>query len=490
MGGSGISREKFNARETILSSDFNRLASLTSRDIQNLLGDASTDNSGTPITGLSGPCSLTGIAATFNMTLAAAQALCWNPGDSSLTADDSAYEIARWPSTVVTFAAPNSNPRIDLVVATPAAVDTDSQSRNVLVDPVARTISPQNVYKTTNPQATIAVVTGTPGVTPAPPSIPAGAFPLFEVYVPNGATDATAFPQTPRIFRRAPFPWSNLSGIVSGFVPKWDLTADPSSTSSTISFGALDDCRVVIDGELIETFGVVLEIYQDAGSNNPFASAASAAWNKPYYLYAVGGRHAPQRGAVLGAPVVIVESLVAPFVSTGHPTSAITTPRGTTTQLGAVYIGLGSVVANSTRRAACFMDADMTYHANQVLADNVLQHAPTASNVYQAFDTHAPPVVPVISTEAAAAVLTSSGSDGFVTVTGDRGDGGGFAPAFASIGEIRTLNVGAFGTGIARGRVQFNAGGPKFWVNSLTGASIGTVTMAILGFDHQVKRLR
>ena len=280
MAGVTKSIEVWNAREQVLTSDLMRAQFLSSRDDQDILADASTDVSGVPISGLSGPCSLTA-ASGFAMALSAAQAFVYNPGDPGLTADDSPYEIARWALQNLTFGSPSGNPRIDLVVATPAmAFNADNQSRFVLVDPVARTIAAQNVFKTSNPQATIAIIAGTPAGTPVPPAVPSGAVALFEVVVPTGAGSSAAFGVVPRLFRRAPFPWTNFSGIVSGFVPKWDLTADPTTTSSTISFGALDDCRVVIDGEYIETLGALLEVYQD-GAANPFASAASTVWNKP-----------------------------------------------------------------------------------------------------------------------------------------------------------------------------------------------------------------
>jgi hypothetical protein len=486
MGGSGLSREKFNARETILSSDFNRLEALASRELQNVLADASTDVAGLPITGLSGPCSLAGIAAQFNMALSAQQAFCYDPSDSSLTADDSAYEVARWAAQNLLFAnPPGSNARIDLVVVTPAAVDTDSQSRNILVDPVARTISPQNVFKTTNPLCVPQVVTGTAGATPVPPAVPAGAFALFEVTVPSGATDSTGFGVTPRMFRRAPFPWATLSGIVSGFKPQWDLTADPTTTASTISFGALDDCRIVIDGELIETLGAILEVFQD-GAANPFGSAASAVWNRPYYLYAVGGRHAPQKGVVFGSPVIIVESTTPPFLTTGRPTAAITTARGSAPSSACVYIGLGSVVANTTRRAACFMDDSYTYHvgSNFLVALNNLQHVYGGAATAK-LEVNSPPVVPAISSRAVCSFLAGTGT-GTSDVYPDQGDGTAPSPGFSATGFPPLLTATA-GQIPSRGVLPMNAALPTFWAAA---AGAGTLVLAFAGFDHGVKRLR
>jgi hypothetical protein len=491
MSGIGVSREKINARETVLSSDFNRMQSLASRDLQNLLADASADVGGTPITGLSGPCSLVGIAATFNMTLAAAQALAWNPGDSSLTVDDSSYEIARWAQTVPTFGGPSGNPRIDLVVVTPAAVDTDLQSRNILIDPTARTISPQNVFKTTNPQGTIAVIAGTPASSPVPPAVPAGAFALFEVFVPTGASDSTAFSVIPRMFRRAPFPWSTISGIVSGFHPIWDMTIVPGAVDSTLSFAALDDCRVIIDGELIETLGAMLEIFQD-GAANPFGSAASATWHKPYYLYAVGGRHAPQRGTVFSAPVIIVESTTPPFLTTGRPTAAITTPRGSAPSSACVYIGMGAVCGGTTKRLPCIQDETfLNLTGTSILGINVLTHVATTAN-YEAYDVHAPPVVPLVSDAVKVFLYPGSTPTPNVSVVPDRGDGTAPAPGYggsALVSPVSTLTAAGPILISTYGVVPMpTPSAPKFWVASAAGA--GTTSMVITGYNHKVGRLR
>lgn len=492
MSGIGTSREKINARETVLSSDFNRMQSLASRDLQNLLADASADVGGTPITGLSGPCSLVGVIATFTMTLQAAQALCWNPGDSSLTVDDSDYELARWAQTVLTFGGPSGNPRIDLVVVTPAAVDTDQQSRNVLIDPVARTITPQSVFKTTNPVATLAVVAGTPGTSPVPPAVPAGAFALFEVYVPTGASDATGFSVVPRMFRRAPFPWSNFSGIVSGFVPQWDLSVNPATTSSTISFDALSDCKVVIDGEVIETLGVSLEVFQDAGSANPFASAAPTHWHKPYFLYACGGRHAPQKGPVLSAPVIIVESTTPPFPSTGRPTAAITTARGVAPVNACVYIGLGFANANTSFRLPCVMDEEFTnVLATSVVGNvNALTHV-AGSAAFEAFDGNAPPVVPSVSTLVRAGLVSGVTLSNGVFAAPDNGAGTAPVIGYSGSGYVGQLPAAQTVTGpvqiASAGVLSVNPAAPKFWVSSNAGA--GTNALVITGFEHKVRRL-
>lgn len=493
MGGSGLSREKFNTRETVLSSDFNRLQALASRDNQNFLADADTDDSGVPITALSGPCSLAGIAGQFNMALSADQALCWNPSDSSLTADDSAYEIARWAAQNLLFANPNgSNPRIDLVVMTPAMVDADSQSRNVLVDPVARTITPQNVFKTTNPLCVPAVVTGTAATNPVPPAVPGGAFALFEVWVPAAAPDSTTFTALPRIWRRAPFPLGTMNGIVDGMRLSWDLSVDPQAASTTMFVGGGPDGitiarhRMLIDGELLDA-PLVGTPLQDAGANNPFASAAPAHWNLPYYVYACGGRHCPQ-AALVGAvpsPIALVESLVPPNAD-GHPSAAITTPRGVTTTLGAVYIGLGFVVANTTRRLGCVMDETWTQlgFASIIGPLQGVQHVSVGSGTWEAYDVNTPMFLPVVARKALVLLQVGAAS---AAVAPDSGSGTAVSPAFGFVASSGQL--GSPASSFARGVISLPGGfaNPKIWV-STSGVGI-TSDLIFYGFEHRVPRI-
>lgn len=493
MGGTKFSQEQLNAREVLVSSDITRLQNLASRDQQDLLGDGSSDGT-VPVSAFSGPCSLLGIASTYQMTLAAAQAFFYNPTDSSLTVDDSPFEVVRWPSQALTFGNPAGSPRIDLVVATPAMVSADSQSRNILVDPVARTVTPQNVFKTNNPQATIAVVAGTPGGSPVPPAVPAGAVALFEVWVPTGAADATTFGVIPRLSRRAPFPWSTVSRIVSGLYLQWDRTVNPATTPSTVSigfFGARH--RILIDGELIDTMAVPT-VTQDAGANNPFASAAPSTNDATYYYYAVGGRHCPQgsydsthgTGNAGGCPIAIVESLIAPNPSTGQPLTAITGPRGATTIAGAVYIGLGFVVANTTFRRACIMTDEFTIAMAQ-LESQVHVLAGTGYEGPIALVTR-----PNISSKALVQLSITTFSGGAArgaTVVPDNGAGAAVLGFTGSLGVAITPAMppsSPIASAIVVLPMQTESN-TNFWVS--TGNASDTVGLHVIGWAHEVNRI-
>jgi hypothetical protein len=429
------------------------------------------------------------------MTLAAAQAFFYNPTDGSLTVDDSPYEVVRWPSQPLTFANPSGQPRIDLVVATPAMVDADSQPRNVLVDPVARTVTPQNVFKTTNPQATLAVVTGTPGATPLPPATPAGAVALFEVYVPVSAADSTAFGVVPRIFRRAPYPWSTMNGVISGRKLTWDLTADPTTTSSTLSapstLGA-SPFEVLIDGEVITSGGptstVAGIVSQDAGAANPFASAAPATFDKPFYVYAVGGRHCPQGNFTGGAfcPLAFVESTVPPD-RRGKPTSSITTPRGSTTTSdgrGAVLVGIGFVVANTTFRRGCIMTDDMVLFGSDPATNKL-----TVTRTGAAADSLGAPPAPAISSKVSGLLSYHSATPGSSIVIMPDNGAGAVSAAF-SVGT-GLASVGPTSTGTAASvdeNVVLPASpGQALWV--MGGVSGDITILYINGYAHEVRRV-
>lgn len=487
MGGAPFSREKINAREIALSSDENRSYQLWSRELQNVLAMGSADPVGLPFS-----CALSALALAFTsgfqMQLADGDALFYFPTDPSLTVDDSPFEVLRWRTVApLAFATPDgTNPRIDLVVAQPASVDADLQSRNILVDPVARTIAAQNVFKTSNPTSIISVVTGTPAGTPAPPAVPSGKVALFEVLVPAAAPSAATFTPAPRLFRRAPFPWSASSGILCGCRLTWDLTVDPSTTSSGVVMSG-PTSKVLIDGELLDASALTgVAVTQDS-ANNPFSVAAGTA-DKPYYIYVVGGRHAPQGTPIFGgfAPVAVVESTVVPN-NLGQPSSPITTPRGTTTQAGAVYIGVGFVLANTTRRHACVMGPEVTY----VLGSAEALSLTKAGSGTEALGT--PASKPAVSTRALVTMgMSAASGTATARLSTDRGNGGGVAPsvgAFDAKNATCTLKNMPSGTNFTTGQIFFAPGNATIWQEGSGLAAADVITADIQAYDHGVVKL-
>lgn len=358
-----------NTREEILSSDINRAQRLQSRELQNFIKERGYKADGSVINGISGVVpTITPIPATFTVDMEAGQGFVEDA--TGLTADDSDFQVLRWLEQLgLTFSAPGGNDRIDLIVATPGTQATDTVSRNILLDPVARTVAAANVEKTVNPQATVAVIEGVPAATPVPPAVPAGTYVLFEVYVPTTAIAAGDFTFAPQLFPLTTQPLTRQHGVLKGCNIRWsDIDA---AVSSIPQLSGNTENIAIIDGEMVifasNSAGATEQQPQTFGDgnapNNPFAVVnPSATAMRPFYIYLVGGRHAPQitGQSAFGVKTnaAIVCSLVPPF-NNGKPSANITTPRGTVTTDGAVYVGMGFTKRASTDSAACIMDTEM-----------------------------------------------------------------------------------------------------------------------------------
>lgn len=334
-----------NAFEEWLSSDANRLQALWSKAIQDTFGQYGETASSALISGLTRAPTLSPVAASFSYTLGFGTGFVQVP---FVDADNSTFSRVEWiGGQTVVIGTPSGNDRIDIIVATPALVGGDPQSRNILVNPATRQQSVSTVDKTLFNQATISVIVGTPGVTPVPPAVPSGVLPLFEIRVPAGATQASDFFPTARSWRLALNPFSVMNGIVQGCNPMTDVTFGFGSPGNNDPYFIAGDHIIVIDGEII-TFTITgaltaLKDIEDT-SNPPFTGVTVGTADKPYYQYLVGGRNAPvaepDTTGLTYQPVELVESLTPPNLLTGHPSAPISYSRGTTTK-GAIYCGLG-----------------------------------------------------------------------------------------------------------------------------------------------------
>jgi hypothetical protein len=389
------SRMNQTAREQVLATDLNRIGDLAGRELMDskLLRSTRADfykpstNSfddfaavskaaqATPIAGLTCPPSLDGIAAVFNMALGAGQ------GElpfTSTSPDQSDYQILRWPAQTLTWPGAGTpdatNPLICLIVATPADGLTDLQSRNILLDPILRTVSPQNVYKTTNPLATISVIAGAAAAAPVPPAVPAGSLALFEVYVPAAVADSTSFLPVRRAWRQIEFPGTSQHGIVKNCVPELSGSLRnlilPTSATAIVH-------RLVIDGELIsfQGYGVVAAV-SDA-NNAPVAAPATN--DAVAYLYLCGGRNAPCLNYSYALPnwkpipVAFIVSLTPPDML-GYPTAdlATATPARTFPRAACCYVGVCFSVASGTANVPAFYDGDWI-HSLQTITNGTLR---------------------------------------------------------------------------------------------------------------------
>jgi hypothetical protein len=523
-----LSQEIFNAREQAVTGDLMRLQALASRDLQNILqGDSLSDQAlplgqGVPISGMAHPPIWGTHVGTFNTSISLGSAFFeYDPG--GLTADQSSYQVVRWTGATVTHAAPHASMhRIDTIYATPAMVPTDSTSRNVIVDPVARTVGSQTVFKTNNPNATISLVTGTPAVPPLPPAVPAGSLPVMHVLVPAAATDSLAFSATLATGRRAAYPFSGLNTILQGLRLVWDQTVTYPTSTSDITAGDYAPTspgnlnKICIDGEVLEWRGTLTTsgagggIIQDT-VNNPFGSAPTN--NTAYYIWAVGGHsfpypsYNPLNGTF--SPVTLVESLVPPLASGGRPFVALNTPMGATSS--AVLVGVGFVIGGTTNRMACVMSGDMVYAA----AGGVL-----ATMLLGASGGGGPHLLPAIPSATIPVGASRMEVTAFANVTGAGGNGGNvddhtyaivggtasvpasiatFFSSFATLSKstgmfvIPALRAGG-GSGIgtcgAQGVLYFPRDGtaPRFWSKGYYTTS-DSLAINVHGFNHGVGRM-
>lgn len=366
MGASPFREVIQNTREEALSGDLVRQQKLSSKALQDEEMFRSTDSNGNVISGFSKVPSIAGVAATFNVSLGAGEAFFYDTGGVGV--DDSAYKVVPWIAQVVgPFANPDGvNPRIDLIVVTPAPVASDNSVRNILLDAVTRAFAPANVPKTLDPSVVPAIVTGVAGATPAAPAVPAGAVALYEVWVPAAAPDSTTFNFIQRLFRRAHYPLVGAFGEepVTGVIRGCNLlyTAGFEAISQASLIGA--ENQVVIEGEVI-TFRALSNSNLNDALANPFAGAAPAGNDVPFFIYVCGGRGLPQNSNAY--PVIMIASLTPPDLKSGRPTVPLRTPRGDTQS--ACYVGIGFKRKNTTTHQICTAIGDYVYWSTSTATD-------------------------------------------------------------------------------------------------------------------------
>jgi hypothetical protein len=416
----GFSKVNFAAFEQIVSSDINRLQRLANRDIQDLLKSASRPDAfrntgggfvgpssilfgaGSPIDAVSAVPNLVS-ASGLTMQLGAGQAFLQLA--SGITADDSAYQVQRWDTQIVTFgAADPTNPRVDIVVAELAEVGTDPLARNVLVNPTTRTVVSQIINKTSNPKSTISVITGTAAASPVPPLEGSSSrIILFEVWVPALAASSASFVVIPRAWQRMSYPLNAVSGALTGCIPVWTLV-DEATTSSDINLSSSVLHRAIVDGEVLTFKGTVPNASDDTVSPPGSAPAGN---DKPFYIYLCGGRRNPRRSAA-GCPFVLVMSLTAPD-EFGHPAANLGDATGTIDRGGAVYVGVGFVVFNSSRRKPCRVVGDFVYAMSSTGVNIPMSFTDEDRGPNQTFDIN---TKPASSTLARLVVLNKTGPTG------------------------------------------------------------------------------
>jgi hypothetical protein len=377
MSSTSFTVVKENPREQVLSTDLNRMQKLASREAQDRLLNASLGSAfesavGAPVAMQEAPVvnraddlgTIVGNAGTFVVNLSAGSGFVYilNPD-----ADGSSYSPVKWDAQAFTITPDATQVRADLVYATPAMVDTDAQSKNVLVDPVARTVAPAVFNKTSNPVGTVTVLTGTPGSALAP-ACPAGSLPLWEVVTRNVDVDSTAFRFIPRIWRRVES-FGSCHAILRNCVPTdGGLHAESVNVAPYLPDGTIH--KAVIDGEVICAplpSGAhphpVTAIVDSTTGNNPLAATIDANKDVFCYLYLCGGRHAPQNGigspVPTYAPLQLVASLQPPQY--GRSTDVLGINGVNVPKEGTLYVGVWAIAATTHNYKSCLIDGDWVY---------------------------------------------------------------------------------------------------------------------------------
>lgn len=497
-------RELWTNREVVLSSDLTRIGKLANMETQNAeelrsmradfylptsntfddISSTTKDLAYTSIPGLTRAPSIDPVAGTFNVMLGAGEGECVGAG--AIPADESEFQLARWAQQVVAWPEdgyPNpSNPKICLVVATPADESGELQSRNILVNIDTRETSPANVYKLSSPLATISVLVGTAAVTPVPPACPAGVLPLFEVIVPAGATDSSTYQFVRRSWRRVEFPGTSQHGIVKGCVP--------SLMSDTFIGIPAGGHRIVIDGELLTWAHTKTLPCSFDSAGNP--GTAPGTYDLPCYLYLCGGRWSPSRSQGLDpapgpggtwSPVLLVESTTAPDPF-GYPTASLVVGGVTFPRAACCYIGLRFRAAGTGNNVPAIHDGDWFWFQNQGISGVLCAKNPqvvTSGDYVQ---------VPLSSLPAAS--VTTAGQvvgiqnvipGGGTSYTKFAAGGGGDSAMFASVKtEVGTVTLVSRPVVLSRTMME------DLWATTDAGADVG-INIVATGFNMNVPRL-
>jgi hypothetical protein len=486
------------SREQVLSADINRMGNLSGKELMdaaqrrsvradfynpatNAFDDFSAGAKSTnalPMSGLTQAPSLAGITAVFDMALGEGEGtLPATPG----SADISGNQLLRWPAQTVTWPSGGTpdatNPKICLIVATPADVLMDLVSRNILADPVTRSTIPANVYKTSNPVATISVVVGAAASTPVSPAVPTGSLALFEVIVPALAVDSTDFSPVRRAWRSIEFPGTSQHGIVKGCIAR----------TSGGGLAGLDGGvvhRLVIDGELLT--------WEQVGSLLPVSDTlhtpgnAPGTYDMPTYLYVCGGRGIPQHSythvtlpspASNYVPVTVIESLTAPDVL-GYPKADLGYGGNTFPRSACCYVGLNFRASGSAASVPSFYDGDWIYSFSTIAVTNMFGFLQPAVSLTNAFVSYTLAGVPASSTIVDIGVQFNGASDaGFVSLTNST------SGLFAGIFNSPTGSFGNF-----RQKLPVLPGNPLVvYVKSNSGT--GTMVLTSVGYNMNVPRI-
>jgi hypothetical protein len=352
---SDFSTVLINMFEQALSSDVNRIQSLANREFQNILKNAwecsATRNdiltaeapANPALNSVSDVPNITTNGSSMVFAMTAGQALMLQTPISSAEA---ALGVINWADIQFTIPpAAGSDNRTDTVYIIPASVATDPQLRNILANPVSRTVVQTTVNKTINPTAVPQYSTGVATPDPIPPAavIPSGALPLIDIYVPAFVTSSDQCFFTRRTWRKTVPPFSGITAIVENMDISWPTQNDEFSGPSSPPFVPPGRHSVLIGGEVITWDQENPFTITEEDSDNPLVDNSAVLFDTPYYIYACGGSGAPYI-TNSGCPLVFMYSMTVPFGS--HASANLMGPRGVIPMSSTLYVGIGYLVAS------------------------------------------------------------------------------------------------------------------------------------------------
>lgn len=203
----------------------------------------------------------------------------------------------------------------------------------------------------------VRIAPGTAAAAPVKPLTPSFTVPLSVIKAMPGTSNTSTWPVVRASSKRLPFPFSEMTGILSGCRLKWVWnTSDLAVSAAVYSESAVN--RVVMGGRSVVFTGGLDSAVTPApyfparpdGFLNPFAAALPT--NRAYYIYACRNQFVTSASTTPYTPssdVLLIESLSPPGadgrpVALGGPSGEVISPAD------ALVIGVGWVRANTGTR--------------------------------------------------------------------------------------------------------------------------------------------
>lgn len=174
--------------------------------------------------------------------------------------------------------------------------------------------NPRRDLLVVNADGAVRVVTGTVAPLAVPPTVPPNTVPLAEVMIFPGTTSTLTAPIMRRGFRRLPYPYSTMTGILEGCRIGYDWISGATAGPYIQSI----QNKVAFNGEVLEFAGGTA--FTAAGDQD--AVPGSVGTMVPFYFYVC--RNEYHDGTNQSA--IVLMSMTVPHPDTGHPIVNLRSP--------------------------------------------------------------------------------------------------------------------------------------------------------------------